>query len=207
MKFTNPLSVALVSAFLGLITGLLTARYNYQWEIEALKQEKRILLLEGELGDLRDLHLEFIALMNKRYHCMQNVFWAKEAYDYARFERYFDECQMVKDEWNEKLYSNRDRFIFFGLNNLGLMIVGESMAKDYMMKQDCIQSAFAYAHSNLRAYYRDEDQDSKSRRMLELASSKAMEMLRLKIENFRILSSDLVAERSLEYSKEVGFDD
>jgi hypothetical protein len=43
--------------------------------------------------------------------------------------------------------------------------------------------------------------------MLELASSKAMEMLRLKIENFRILSSDLVAERSLEYSKEVGFDD
>ena len=138
---------------------------------------------------------------------MQNVFWAKEAYDHARFRRYFDEYQMVKDEWNEKLYSNRDRFIFFGLNNLGLMIVGESKAKDYMLKQDCIQSAFAYAHSNLRVYYRHEDQDSKSRRILESASHEAMEMLWHKIENFRILSSDLVAERSLELSKEVGFDE
>ena len=120
--------------FIGfLLTGVtgnyLTSLYQErQW-----KREKEIEILGRRLNETQLVVEELTQAMRKRFYQMQKVFWELEARRFENVDKRWEEYQIVKDEWNIKIYIYRNKLYRLLGEELGYRLIG---AKNAVERKD-----------------------------------------------------------------------
>lgn len=192
MKFEflkTPIFNTFISGLIGITTGVISSQISSLNQINSLKTENNILRLKEEETELKQLNIEFNQMMSERYHCMDKVYWALEAYNHKQADCYYEEYQTKKHDWNNRVNIIKERYHYLGCDEIAFLVIDKDEARNYRNETKSVHSAFVKAHYALRDFYRGKGNHIDNRRKLELQALDSLGDLSIWIKGFREMSS------------------